>query len=304
MPEPLTEADIVGHVGRAAAARCAGGSAASSTADLSRRHTVRASRQRCGHRHRRQAHDLPAHGRRHGRRGRRRARSARGRRSRTKKLPLLGAEGYDRTAGARGAERRTSTSPAATAPRRRRVLALVDATTRARRAARARAALPAGRGGLRGAPRDGHARSTTCSSRRTRARLLGRDASAAAAADVARADRRRARLGRRRAARGRSRRTAPRSTAERDAAGLPGARARRVDRRVACTRDLPVTSRPTHAADRARGAARGGHEPARRRRAVEVDDALLDRLRAACADGAPSTTASSPRRAATGGRWR
>ena len=40
------------------------------TADLSRRHSVRASRQRRGHGHRRQAHHLPPDGRRHGRRRR------------------------------------------------------------------------------------------------------------------------------------------------------------------------------------------------------------------------------------------
>ena len=64
------------HVGRPAPLVRAASS--ERTADLSRRHSVRASRQRRDHGHRRQAHDVPAHGRRHGRRSRR-ARSGRGR---------------------------------------------------------------------------------------------------------------------------------------------------------------------------------------------------------------------------------
>ena len=57
--------------------------------------------------------------------------------------------------------------------------------------------------------------------RRTRARLLARDASAAAAADVAAPHRPRARLDADRAASARSTPTAPSSTSERDGRQLP-----------------------------------------------------------------------------------
>ena len=74
-----------------------------------------------------------------------------------------------------------------------------------------------GRGGLRRAPRDGAHASTTCCRRRTRARLLGRDASAAAADDVAALDRPPSSAGPTPSASARSPRTERSSTHERDA---------------------------------------------------------------------------------------
>ena len=113
------------------------------------------------------------------------------RRSPTRRLPLLGAAGSD---GAAHAGRR----PRASAWRRpvldhlvgrygseaRTVIAMIEADP-SWPAAGARPALPAGRGGLRGPLRDGWTLDDVLA-RRTRALFLGRDASAAAAADVAR----------------------------------------------------------------------------------------------------------------------
>ena len=97
-----------------------------------------------------------------------------------KRLPLLGADGSQGTAIARGsAPQRRAPRPPLRRRSRATLLASSDDDPALARAARRRPPLPARRGGLRGPPRDGDARSTTCSSRRTRARLLGRDATAA-----------------------------------------------------------------------------------------------------------------------------
>ena len=156
----LTEDDVARHVGRAAPA---GEERAESgrTADLSRRHQVRTLAERRRHGHRRQAHDLPRDGRRHRRRDRARPRrdaaSTRPPRSRTTHLRLRGADGYDTRREAAPARRRDDRPICSTATAARPARCARSSTTDPTlgRAARARPALPAGRGGLRGAPRDG-----------------------------------------------------------------------------------------------------------------------------------------------------
>ena len=188
--------------------------------------------QRRHHRHRRQAHDLPRDGRRHRRRS-----------------------SLEQVLGAKVLERRDQAQPhPPPAAARRRGLRRARRLGGDRPGASAPSARPPGqplrrrgphaRRHDRGATRRWPSRSCracpTCGprpstrratrwparvddvlSRRTRARLLARDASAAAAADVAALHRRRARLGRGRAGRPGRRPTAPPSTHERTAAGLP-----------------------------------------------------------------------------------
>ena len=115
------------------------------TADLSRRHQVAASPQRRRHRHRRQAHDLPADG---GRRRRRASWTAlgppRARRRTTKRLRLLGR----RRATTEPAGRRPPTRPTSLRRYGGRAPRVLDGDGRRRprpgRAARARPALPRG----------------------------------------------------------------------------------------------------------------------------------------------------------------
>ena len=152
LTEPVTEDDVVGTwAGLRPLLRTA---SSARTADLSRRHGVRVSEQRCRHDHRRQADDLPAHGVRHRRRGPATARGRSARARRTKRLPLLGGEDF--TPGAPSNEpslhehlagRYGTEAPA--------VLALVGWRPLAGRTPRARPALRPGRGRPRGPPRDG-----------------------------------------------------------------------------------------------------------------------------------------------------
>ena len=170
----ITENDILGTwAGLRPLVRDAG---SERTADLSRRHSVPRLRQRRGHGDRRQAHDLPAHGRRRGRRGL--TLLGRRGRSRTKRVTLHGATGWD-----------APDLPPALAGRYG-----ADARERARAGARGRR-----RSASRSSPASSTCGPRSCYavrnemaqtvddvlSRRTRARLLARDASADAAADVA-----------------------------------------------------------------------------------------------------------------------
>ena len=150
------------HVGRPAAPRCARATA-TRTADLSRRHSVRTVAERRGHRHRRQAHDLPAHG---GRHGRRRARGPR--RARPPVADEAPAPARRRGTGTAG---RGAGAERARAPRRPlRHRGRGGARPRRRRSrprrSRSSPACPtcAPRPSTRSATR-WHARSTTCSSR-------------------------------------------------------------------------------------------------------------------------------------------
>ena len=120
-------------------------------------------------------------------------------------------------------------------------------------------------------------------SRRTRARLLARDASAAAAARRRRADGRRARLGRRRARPPGRAVPRARSTPNERRGGLPETALDALlaaDRRssVVCPRDADEPGR-ADAAHRVRGRRRRRPRPADGRR-VEVDDAARERARA------------------------
>ena len=136
----LTEADIARHVGRAAARSCAAADERAHRRPVAPPLGAHVAERR-GHRHRRQAHDLPAHGGRHGRRGASRSLGARGRPSRTKHLRLLGGEGlappvaalepsaHEHLAGRYGSEAAA-------------VLALVADDPTLGEAARARPALP------------------------------------------------------------------------------------------------------------------------------------------------------------------
>ena len=137
------------HVGRAAPAR-ERRAVSGRTADLSRRHRVNRSAERRDHRDRRQAHDLPRDGRGHRRRGRATC-SACGRKSTTKRLPLVGADGYRAARRSRGGPpRRAATARDAARGRGagRRRPALGEPLVR-------RAAVHEGRGGARRTRRDG-----------------------------------------------------------------------------------------------------------------------------------------------------
>ncbi len=153
------------------------------TADLSRKHSVRVAAERRGDGHRRQAHHLPPHGRRRGRRRRRRV-------GRRVAAVAHQAPAIVRGRGHRTAGRRTRTEHPRAPHRALRHGGRGRARahrrgSRSRRTARARIAVPSGRGGLRSAPRDGaHARRRALAAH-ARARLLARDASADAAASVA-----------------------------------------------------------------------------------------------------------------------
>ena len=122
LDEPVTEDDVVGTwAGLRPLLRTA---SSARTADLSRRHGVRVSAERRRHDHRRQAHDLPAHGRRHGRRGPATARD---------RAHALAGRSTCRCSGARASRpRRRARAEPARAPRRPlrhrgdAVLALVD----------------------------------------------------------------------------------------------------------------------------------------------------------------------------------
>ena len=148
--------------------------------------------QRRRHRHRRQAHDLPADGGRH-RRRRRRARSAeaagRDGRSRTKHLPLRGAaDGCDGGRGSAATERADHLA-GRYGGEARVVLGMIDADPTS--PSRWSPGLPYLRAEAVYAARYEMARTLDdVLARRTRARLLGRDAAAAAAADVAGCSRR------------------------------------------------------------------------------------------------------------------
>ena len=141
------------HVGRAAPARARGASS-ERTADLSPPALGARLAERRRHRHRRQAHDLPAHGRRRGRRGHEAARPRRPQPHEARQAARR--HGLGRAGPAARARRR------ATAPTPASVLALARARTDARRADRARPRLRPGRGRVRGAQRDGPHASTTC----------------------------------------------------------------------------------------------------------------------------------------------
>ena len=146
------------------------------------------------------------------------ARAASAKRSRTRKLPLRGAEGYDR--GARGRivdpGRRAAGGRAPRRPLRRRGPGAAGhdrgATPTLAEPLVAGPPLPAGRGASTRRATRWPARVDDVLRRRTRARLLARDASAAAAADGRRAHRRRPRAGTRPSRSARSRPTAPWST--------------------------------------------------------------------------------------------
>ena len=191
----------------------------------------------------------------------------------------------------RGRARPTRTSPTATAARAAEVDALIAARPAPRRAARRRAAVPAGRGRVRGAPRDGHdarrravpphPRPPVRPRRAGRGRRGGRRAAG-----------RRARLGRRREPTGRSptyrglvrRRARRRPTAERrPASGSERDRSR--PRRSSSTGTRPTRCRP-------------------RRRRPPTDAVLGTR----CGDSLRAIDrrrpTAAPRPAATGGRWR
>ena len=281
------------------------------TADLSRAPQGRGRRRRRGHHHRRQAHDVPADGRRHRRRGRSTARAAACGRSRTKRLALLGADAYEAVTASAGRHPALLHLADRYGGEARRVLGAGRRRPDARRAARARASLPARRGGVRRPPRDGDDR---------RRRALAAHASTAARPRCVggggtrgrRAARRRARLGRGRAGR---QVAAYRALVdhERTAAGLPPtptpslstdprqSRASRprtrsmVRRREATAGSADATDR-----DRRRPAPATAHLHGDR---VAVPDSVIERLRGACARSPPSRR-RSPRRAGTGGRWR
>ena len=178
MTEPLTKDDIVG-TWAGLRPLIAGGSVGEKTADLSRGHKVLTSPSGARHRHRRQAHDLPADGLGHGRRGRRSARPGRQVRDQEAAAPRR------RVAGPRSRGRpTTSTWRGATAASRAR--SWTSSATRPSLATPLVAGLPYRRSEAIYAVRDEMA--TTLDdvlSRRTRARLLGRDATAAAAEAVA-----------------------------------------------------------------------------------------------------------------------
>ena len=291
--EPLTEADVARHVGRAAAARCARRRASAPPTSPAATPCARV-RQRRRHDHRRQADDLPQDGRRHGRRGRR-ACSARGPRSRTKKL---------RAARRRGLRRRppASAEPSVLDHLARRYGAEARRGARPgrrRRRARASRSCP-------GSPTCGPRPSTRCAHEMARTlddvlvpphprpaarpRRVGGRRGRVGRALLAR----RARLGRRPSQpRQVERVPRPRVEHERTRAGLPGDRARRVARRVSprCRRiggaptppialggAAPSRSRP------ARGAARRG-----RRRGARAGS------RSACADVADRRRRRWPR---------
>ena len=180
--DKLTEADVVGTWAGLAAAPAPGSQLAHRrpVAPAFRPHRA----ERRGHRHRREAHHLPAHGRRRGRRRPRRARRAGGDASRTKHLRLFGGEGmappvaalepsaHEHLTGRYGTDAEV-------------VLALVADEAELGAAARAR---PARTSRPKPAYAVAHEMARTLDdvlSRRTRARLLARDASAAAAGEVA-----------------------------------------------------------------------------------------------------------------------
>ena len=172
--EPLTPADVVG-TWAGLRPLLAGGNVSEKTADLSRRHGVRISPAGLvtvtGGKlttYRRMAADtIDAVSRLLGRRSR----------CRTKQLTLLGGEGFEAPADDERAQ-------PPRAPRRAlrhrgdHVLDLARRRPRARRAARPRAAVPARRGHLRGAPRDGRTVDDVLS-RRTGPACSARDASRA-----------------------------------------------------------------------------------------------------------------------------
>ena len=183
--------------------------------------------ERRGHRHRWEAHDVPAHGRRRGRRRRRRAR----RDDDDPRVPSTCA-----CSAVRGSPRRsprsnparTSTSPAATAPTPSVVRALVDDEPEL--GAPLVPGLPYLKAEARYAVAHEMARTLDdVLSRRTRARLLARDASAAAGERGGGAARARPRVVRAPSATRRSSRTGRRSppsaaTARERRAGEPAAR--------------------------------------------------------------------------------
>ena len=242
------------------------------TADLSRRHHVHPPERR-GHRHRRQAHDLPGDG---GRRRRRRRSSVLAetgdpmvggsrhvRRSRTGKLRLRGADGLRR----RGRGRRRAW-PTATAARPGWCVAMSRPTRRwASRWCRASPTCgprPSTPPATRWPPT-----STTCSPAAP-GPLLGAEASAAAAADVAGPGRRRAGLGRPTARRPRPPRLRATLGHERSAAGLPeSARPGRLlyGRPMTAPQPLPPLGPGAPTPPIALGRRGGGrHRPARGRR--------------------------------------
>ena len=210
---------------------CARSSAAAKserTADLSPAALRAHLRQRRDHGHRRQAHDVPAHGGRRGRRGRWSSSTAGGR-SRTKRVQLHGADGLGR---ARPPDRLWPTRYGADARERARARARRPGP---RRADRSRPRVP--RAEVVYAVRAEMARTVDdVLSRRTRARLLARDASADGRRRRRRADGRRARLERRRARTARSSTTGRWSTTERHGRRPARDRARRA---VATARRSP-----------------------------------------------------------------
>ena len=172
------------------------------TADLSRRHRVHAVGQRRGHRHRRQAHDLPRDGRRH----RRRSCSSRcsaprslervAKHSRTRQLPAARRRGLrgaaSPSAATAAAHRRRDARPPGQPLRRRGprpLLAMIERDPTLAEPLVPGPPLPAGRGASTRCATRWPARVDDVLSRRTRARLLARDASAAAAAGGGRARR-------------------------------------------------------------------------------------------------------------------
>ena len=156
------------------------------TADLSRRHKVRRRRLRGHLDHRRQAHDLPGDGRRHDRRGgrgpaRRPPRAAR--RSRTARLRLRGADGYEAVRA--GADDATTHLADRYGGEARALLAMVERDPALGEPVVE--GLPYLKVEVVWAARHEMARTVDdVLSRRTRARLLARDASDAAADEVGR----------------------------------------------------------------------------------------------------------------------
>ena len=255
------------------------------TADLSRRHSVRTSDERRDHRHRRQAHDLPPHGRRHGRRRREATRHRR-----PAPQPHQAASACTAPpAGTRPSSRPTSRRATAATPARCSRSSRADPTL----AEPIVPGLAYSKAEVVYAVRAEMARTVDdVLSRRTRARLLARDASAAAAPRGRGAHGGRARLERRRAR--------PPGRA------VPGADRRPSAPRAACPR--PRSTRSTQppvvvfrlhadepgradASDRVRG--RRG-----RRRAAGSTDARASRSTTRCASSSPRPAPTSRRAAA------
>src|SRR5690606_14116477 len=254
-------------------------------------------RQRAGHRHRRQAHHLPRDGRGH-RRHRRPAARRPAPRGAAVPHPVAAPAGRRGVGGGRRAR-----PPPRRALRRRGRRRAGDDRRRplARRAARARPPLPAGRGPLRRALRDGddarrrpvppHPGPAPQPRRHRGGRRRGRRAGRARARLVGRGaggpGRRLPRVVRARAARARP------APARRPGRGLTGARLRAAGRgparparigTMSAPHDLPPVgpAAPTPPIALAGGAAAATPRLAAER--VEVDDRLLARLRDACAE--------------------